>query len=85
MVDIFKPIPCILIFAVCLDDSKPNFAPENWIKKDRVYRVTGWANALNCDETSLLLSDKNHKTIEPNAQFKGFKSNRFHLFKIILN
>lgn len=85
MITIFKPLPFMQIFATCVDDTKPNFEPNNWIQNDKTYKVTGWTNALNCSSTSLIIANNDGQEIHPNENVKGFRAERFVCFSVILN
>lgn len=85
MANLIKPAPFVDIFAFCIDDSLPKFKPDNWVKKNKLYRLKYMAESLNTNEMAITIMDKNGDEINPSDSIKAFKSERFILFQIFLN
>lgn len=86
MADIYKPLSYIQLFAVCIDDSKPKFEPDDWITNNRLYRVVGFTEPLNQTEgQALIISDSSFRELHPSPSHWSFKSDRFVIFDIVLN
>ena len=85
MANLIKPAPFVDILAFCIDDSLPKFKPDNWVKKNKLYRLKYMAESLNTNEMAITIMDKNGDEINPSDSIKAFKSERFILFPIFLN
>ena len=85
MANLIKPAPFVDIFAFCIDDSLPKFKPDNWVKKNKLYRLKYMAESLNTNEMAITIMDRNGNEINPSDSIKAFKSERFILFQIFLN
>ena len=86
MAQLYTNPPYVILYAICIDDSKPNFVPNNWIKNNKLYKVKYIAEALNLEEASAItIVDKNNREIIPSESMSAFRSDRFHFFQIILN
>lgn len=85
MANLIKPAPFVDILAFCIDDSLPKFKPDNWVKKNKLYRLKYMAESLNTNEMAITIMDKNGDEINPSDSIKAFKSERFILFQIFLN
>lgn len=66
-------------YIICTDDSLPPFDVDEWIIKDRHYRLLGWTDAINqSDDLSLIIADSlTDKRIQPNESHFGFRQSRF--------
>lgn len=85
MVNLFAPPSFISIYAYCIDDSMPKFKPENWIKKNRLYRLKYFCESLNTDGLAVTLTDSTGEEIHPSDSMNSFRSDRFEFFQIVLN
>jgi len=85
MANLIKPAPFVDILAFCIDDSLPKFKPDNWVKKNKLYRLKYMAESLNTSEMAITIMDRNGDEINPSDSIKAFKSERFILFPIFLN
>jgi hypothetical protein len=85
MANLITPAPFVEIFAFCIDDSLPKFKPDNWVKKNKLYRLKYMAESLNTSEMAITIMDRNGDEINPSDSIKAFKSERFILFPIFLN
>jgi hypothetical protein len=85
MANLIKPAPFVDILAFCIDDSLPKFKPDNWVKKNKLYRLKYMAESLNTNEMAITIMDRNGDEINPSDSIKAFKSERFILFQIFLN
>jgi len=84
-VPLVVPAPCYQLYAECIDDTLPKFTPENWIKKDRWYKVKQWTDALNTDGVAITITDSKNNEIHPSNSMSAFKSERFIIHTICLN
>lgn len=83
---IFSPPEHIELYAICIDDTPPEkFTPENWIEKDKLYKVQYISDALNVSTTAVTIVDSKGKLVLPNETYSAFKIERFILFDIVLN
>lgn len=85
MADLITPASFVNVFAFCIDDSLPKFKPEQWVKKNRLYKLKYVTDSLNTEEMAVTITDKNNNEINPSDSVKAFKSERFIFFQIILN
>lgn len=85
MVNLFAPPPFIAVYAYCIDDSLPKFKPQNWIRKNRLYRLKHFCESLNTDGLAVTLIDRNGEEIHPSDSMSSFRSDRFEFFHIIMN
>lgn len=85
MVNLFSPPPFVATYAFCIDDSLPKFKPDNWISKNRLYRLKYFCESLNTDGMAVTLVDGNGEEIHPSDSMNSFRSDRFTFFEIILN
>ena len=85
MVNLFAPPPFIAVYAYCKDDSLPKFKPQNWIRKNRLYRLKHFCESLNTDGLAVTLIDRNGEEIHPSDSMSSFRSDRFEFFHIIMN
>jgi len=79
------PIPIYQLYAICVDDSLPKFKPDNWVKKNRWYKVKWFAESLNVDDIAVTITDKDDNIIEPSSSMSAFKVSRFIIHEICLN
>lgn len=84
-VELKVPSPIFQIYAICKDDSLPNFVPDNWIKENRWYKVKWFADALNVDDVAVTITDKENNEIHPSPSICAFRVSRFEFQQICLN
>lgn len=85
MPQLYTPAPYITLYAYCVDDSLPRFRPDNWIRKNRLYRVKFICESLNTDGMALTLVDKRGEEIHPSDSMSSFRADRFRMFQVFLN
>jgi hypothetical protein len=85
MANLMIPPPFVNMYAFCKDDTLPKFKPDNWIEKNKIYRIKYIAQSLNTDELAITLIDNNGEEINPSETIKSFKSERFDFFEFYLN
>lgn len=85
MAKLFKTPSYIIQYAICIDDSKPNFIPNNWIENGKLYKVKYIAESLNTDGVAITIVDKNDQEITPSESMSAFRSDRFNFFNVFLN
>lgn len=85
MVNLFSPPSYIQLYAECIDDSLPKFKPDNWIAKDRWYKIKHFAESLNTDGLAVTITNKQGEVIEPSSTMSSFKETRFKIHSICLN
>lgn len=85
MVNLFSPPPFVAVYAYCIDDSLPKFKPDNWIRKNKLYRLKYFCESLNTDVMAVTLIDRNGEEIHPSDSMSSFRSDRFSFFEVILN
>jgi hypothetical protein len=86
MVNLEIPPKHIEIFAVCIDDEKPKFHINNWIEKNKWYRVRGFTEPLNIsDGKAVIIYDSKGNEIHPSESHWSFSANRFDYKIIVLN
>lgn len=85
MVRLFSPPPFLSVYAFCINDELPRFHPENWIKKNRLYRMKYYCESLNSDGLAVTLTDKDGNEIHPSNSMSSFRAERFVFFEIVLN
>ena len=85
MTNLFINSPIYQLYAECIDDSLPKFIPDNWIKKDRWYKVKYFAEALNTDGKAITITDRFNEEIHPSNTHFAFTDNRFIIHTICLN
>lgn len=86
MIDLITPPSYQALYAWCIDDSLPGFAPEAWVEKGRVYVVKHLSEPLNLSEGyALTLLDKQGREIHPSGSHWSFASHRFEMFSVYLN
>jgi hypothetical protein len=86
MVNLIIPPSYQAMYAWCLDDSLPDFLPDAWVEKGRVYVVKHFSEPLNISEGyALTLLDRKGEEIHPSESHWSFASHRFELFSIYLN
>jgi predicted transglutaminase-like protease len=85
MADLIAPAPFVNVYAFCIDDSLPKFKPDNWIKKNKLYKLKYITDSLNTSEMAVTIMDSSGNEINPTDSIKAFKSERFQFFQIILN
>jgi len=85
MANLLTPAPYVLVFAFCIDDSLPKFKPNNWVKKNRLYKLKYITDSLNTQEMAVTITDKFGNEINPTEDIKAFRSERFDFFQIFLN
>lgn len=82
----YKPKSFIQMYALCIDDTLPKFTPIDWIKKDKLYRVKQFANALNLSEgEAVTITDASGAVLRPSPSHGSFNTMRFHFFEVVLN
>lgn len=84
-VPLYAPPAYVAVYAYCIDDSLPRFTPDNWVKRDRVYKVKWFAEGLNTDSTAVTIADNKGEVIHPSDSMSAFKVDRFIIFQFILN
>lgn len=82
---LFTPPPYLAVFAFCIDDTKPKFEPDNWIVKNRLYRMKFICESLNTEGMAVTLIDSKGEEIHPSDSMSSFRADRFRFFEIILN
>ena len=85
MPNLYAPLPYIALYAFCIDDSLPKFRPDNWIRRNRLYRVKFICDALNTDGMALTLLDSRGEEIHPSDSMSSFRAERFDIFQTFLN
>lgn len=85
MADLITPASFVNVYAFCIDDSMPKFKPDQWVKKNKLYKLKYITDSLNTDEQAVTITDKNGNEINPSDTIKAFKSERFIFFQVILN
>jgi predicted transglutaminase-like protease len=85
MANLIAPASFVNVYAFCIDDSLPKFKPDNWIKKNKLYKLKYITESLNTSEMAVTIMDNNGNEINPTETIKAFKSERFDFFQIILN
>lgn len=85
MADLIAPASFVEVYAMCIDDSMPNFIPEKWVQKNHLYKLKYITESLNTSEMAVTITDCYGNEINPSDNIKAFKSERFHFFQIILN
>lgn len=85
MAQLYSPPVFVETYAYCIDDSMPNFKPDNWIKKNHLYKMKFFTESLNTSEMAITICDNKGNEINPSDNIKSFKSERFVFFNIILN
>lgn len=85
MVRLFVPPPFVAVYAFCINDELPRFHPDNWIKRDRLYRMKHYCESLNSDGMAVTLMDNKGNEIHPSESMSSFRANRFVFFEIVLN
>lgn len=87
MTTVFKPAKHIQVFAKCVDDSLPiSFKPNQWIKKDKIYKVKYIAEPLNVTEgEAITITNDKGIEISPSESIGAFRSDRFETFEVFLN
>jgi hypothetical protein len=80
-----EPPKYIELFATCKDASNPPKDVQDWVEENKMYRVLGFRQALNTDEISVILADKDRVEMQPSYSMGGYKGSRFELIQIILN
>jgi len=85
MVNLFAPPPFVSVYAYCIDDSLPKFKPDNWVRKNKLYRLKYFCESLNTDGMAVTLIDRNGEEIHPSDSMSSFRSDRFEFFQIIMN
>lgn len=86
MAQLFKNPSFIEQYAICIDDSKPNFIPNNWVENGKIYKVKYIAEALNVEEANAItIVDKENREIIPSESMSAFRSDRFDFFYVFLN
>lgn len=85
MVRLFSPPPFVSVYAFCIDDELPKFSPDQWIEKNRLYRMKHCCESLNSDSMAVTLMDKNGNEIHPSSSMSSFRADRFVFFEIVLN
>ena len=78
------------LICVCIDDSKPNFDVDSWVKKGEFYRAkkSSQAKDITSDEISFIWCDKEGNKVIPNKELDclHIKAKRFQpRFEIGLN
>jgi len=85
MPELYTPAPYLSVYAFCLDDSLPNFKPNQWIEKDRLYKVKFICDALNTDGSAITIINRHEEEIHPSNSMSSFRAERFEIFEIFLN
>lgn len=75
----------IQLIAVCKDATNPPKEVKDWVEENKMYKVLGFRQALNTDEISIVLADKDGVEMQPNRSMGGYKGSRFTLIELILN
>lgn len=79
------PPKFIQLLAVCKDATNPPKEVQDWVEENKMYKVLGFRQALNTDDISVVLADKNGVEMQPNRSMGGYKGSRFTLIELILN
>ena len=69
---------------VCVDDSKPMFKPNDWVKNGETYLVDGIVCSLDDNNViNFIVSDKQGDRLVPHNQIPAIKSERFSMHNVI--
>lgn len=79
------PPKYIQLIAVCKDAANPPKEVQDWVEENKMYKVLGFRQALNTDDISIVLADKDGVEMQPNRSMGGYKGSRFTLIELILN
>lgn len=87
MANLNTPPKYIELYAVCVDDEKPKFKVDNWIRNNGIYRVKYiCTEPLNQTEGfAITITDNKGDIIHPTSSMSSFKSSRFNMFEVVLN
>lgn len=86
MVNVYKPAPFRLLYAICKDDTRPKFVTEDWIQNNRWYKIRGFTEPLNQTEgQALILLDNTGRELHASDIHWSFRSDRFDIVEYILN
>lgn len=85
MVNLFSPPSYISIYAYCIDDTLPKFRPDQWVEKNRLYRLKHFCESFNHDGMAVTIEDRDGNEINPSDSMSSFRSDRFEYFHIIMN
>lgn len=79
MAQYIKPM-AMDVFLKCTDDTKPKFEVNEWVERDRLYKLkfmTAGVALNQSEDRSLVIEDLDGKSVTPNETVLGLKESRF--------